>query len=398
MKTFQELQLPAFLAEALRALAFEKPTPIQEQAIPVALNRRDVIGCAQTGTGKTAAFCIPIIVRLLKTPGRTALILVPTRELARQVEEVWKNLTRFTQGFKSTFLIGGMSMQTQVRSLRSQPRLIVATPGRLIDHLNRGSISISQTEILVLDEADRMLDMGFTPQLTQILRYLPKVRQTLLFSATWSSTMDQLAAKYLKDPVRITAGSASTPVEKINQTAIATTSVHKNETLLDELNQRKGSVLIFVRTQVRTDRVSRYLNEYGLEVNRLHGGRTQGQRNLALSNFKNGKVRILVATDIAARGIDVADIAHVINYDLPQMPEDYIHRIGRTARAGASGQALSLVTPEDREKWREITRLLSKTGSRAPEPKRTNPPPLHSKPNLINPNPIRPNSVHPSRH
>lgn len=362
MQNFNELELPQSLAEALKAISFKVPTPIQAKAIPVALSKRDMIGIAQTGTGKTAAFCIPICVRLLRAPGKTALVLVPTRELAKQIDDFWRELTRFTAQMNSIVLIGGTSMQPQTRKLHKNPRLIIATPGRLVDHLSRGTVSLYQTDILVLDEADRMLDMGFAPQLGQILRFLPKIRQTLMFSATWESNTDKLASQYTKDPVRISVEKVAEDMPKIEQALVTTTVAGKNETLLDEINKRPGSILIFARTQSRTDRVARYLNEYGLEVNRIHGGRSQGQRNSALAGFKSGKARILVATDIAARGIDVADISHVINYDLPQMSEDYIHRIGRTGRAGASGQAVSLITPEDRSQWRSIAQLLQKKG------------------------------------
>lgn len=370
MKSFQEIQLAPSIGRALCEIGYEVPTPIQAKAIPVILLKRDLIGCAQTGTGKTAAFCIPILARLLRTPEKTGLILAPTRELAQQIEAVWKSLSKFSPEVKCSLLIGGASMQPQIHSLRGKPRLVVATPGRLLDHLNRGTVSLSRAEIMVLDEADRMLDMGFAPQLRQILRFLPKTRQTLLFSATWSREMDQLSTQYLnRDAVRITVGTTSQAASKVEQSSVETTVQKKNETLLDEINQVKGPTLVFARTQVRTDRVARYLSSYGLEVNRIHGGRSQGQRNLALQNFKSGKTRILVATDIAARGIDVPDIAQVINYDLPQLPEDYIHRIGRTARAGASGLAISLLTPEDREKWRQILKLLKNTGSGLPDSK-----------------------------
>jgi superfamily II DNA/RNA helicase len=372
MKNFQELQLPLPLDRALQALAFVTPTPIQAQAIPVALSRQDLIACAQTGTGKTAAFCIPLAVRLLRAPGKAALVLAPTRELALQIEAFWKDLTRFAPELKCVSLIGGLAMQNQIKGLRGGARLVVATPGRLVDHLSRGTISLSKMEMLVLDEADRMLDMGFAPQLTQILRFLPKARQTLMFSATLPPDIDRLSSKYLKSPVQISASVNNQAAPKVNQTAIVLNAVNKNDTLLDELNQRQGSVLVFARTQARTDRVARYLSEYGLEVNRIHGGRSQGQRKQALTGFKSGKVRILVATDIAARGIDVTGIAHVINYDLPMLAEDYIHRIGRTARAGASGEALSLITPEDRGQWKEITRLLQKSGSSVPEERKGN--------------------------
>ncbi|MBI4041962.1 MAG: DEAD/DEAH box helicase [Deltaproteobacteria bacterium] len=367
MKSFQELNLHPTLAQAIQAMRFTIPTPIQARAIPVALARRDLIGCAQTGTGKTVAFCIPLLTHLLKANDKTGLVLVPTRELAQQVAGVLKSLSRFCPQVKSAVLIGGVAMQPQISALRQQPKILIATPGRLLDHLNRGTVSLSRTDILVLDEADRMLDMGFAPQLRQLLRYLPKVRQTLLFSATWSSSMDRLSAQHLRDPIRITIGPISQAASQIEQTMVATTTKLKNDALLDELIQTQGSVLVFARTQHRTDRVAKYLNSYGLEVNRIHGGRTQGQRTSALKNFRDGKTRILIATDIAARGIDITHISHVINYDLPQSPEDYIHRIGRTARAGATGEAISLVTPEENGQWRLILRLLKQSGSPAPQ-------------------------------
>ncbi len=359
MLTFKELQLPQVLERALVDMNYQRPTLIQVQAIPAVLTNRDLIGCAQTGTGKTAAFCIPLISNLLKTPRKNALILIPTRELAAQIEEVLKSLTKYLPELKSTLLIGGMAMNPQVRALSRKPRIIVATPGRLVDHLRRGNLSISTAEILVLDEADRMLDMGFAPQLNEILRFLPKHRQTLLFSATMPADIVRLAARYLKDPIRVTVGAVAQPVREVVQSTVQTTNGTKNNTLIEELNTRKGSVLIFARTKKRTDRVARFLSDCGYKTGRIHGDRTQKQRNDAIDGFRDGNFRILVATDIAARGIDISHIAHVINYDLPMVPEDYLHRIGRTARAGANGQALSLLTPEDRSQWRDISRFLA---------------------------------------
>ncbi len=358
MQSFQELDLPQPLHDALRDMSFERPTPIQAQAIPVILARKDLIGCAQTGTGKTAAFGVPAVARLLAHPGKTALILVPTRELAAQVDEVIRKLIRHAPGIGTALLIGGVSMQPQLRQLQRRPRILIATPGRLIDHLQRRSVNLSQVEMLVLDEADRMLDMGFAPQLNQILRQLPVERQTLLFSATMPPEIEKLAMRYLRKPERVSIGAISRPVERIEQSVVQTTAQKKNDLLLDELNARQGSVLVFARTQVRTDRLARYLTEYGHSVARLHGGRTQGQRNSAVAGFKDGKFRILVATDIAARGIDISHIGHVINFDLPMVAEDYVHRIGRTARAGAEGKAVSFVTPEERLQWRAISKLI----------------------------------------
>lgn len=361
MLTFKELNLPQALERALVDMKYQQPTPIQAQAIPVALTNRDLIGCAQTGTGKTAAFCIPLITNLLKSPRKNALILVPTRELATQIDEVLENLTRHLPEMKTALLIGGLAMSPQVKALWKKPRIIVATPGRLVDHLRRGNVSLSTAEMLVLDEADRMLDMGFAPQLNEVLRFLPKNRQTLFFSATLPNDILKLAAKYLKDPIRVTVGAVSQPVRKIVQSTVQTTNGNKNNALVDELNARKGSVLIFARTKKRTDRVARYLTECGYKTSRIHGDRSQKQRNDAIDGFRAGHFRILVATDIAARGIDISHIAHVINYDLPMVPEDYVHRIGRTARAGAEGQALSLLTPEDKAQWREIAKLLARS-------------------------------------
>ena len=363
MNSFQDLKLPGALERALREMGFDQPTPIQTDAIPSAIEGKDLIATAQTGTGKTAAFGIPMAVHLLSDPGKTALVLAPTRELALQIEAFWRDLTRFAPELRSACLIGGASFSNQVRALSKRPRLVIATPGRLIDHIQRRTVVLTRSEILVLDEADRMLDMGFAPQLAQIMRYIPRERQTFLFSATGDSNMDRLASSYLKNAVRISVGKTSQAAPLINQETVATTARKKNETLLDSVNAREGSILVFARTQSRTDRLAKYLNSYGLDVARIHGGRSQGQRTSALSAFRTGQTRILVATDIAARGIDVADIAHVINYDLPQAPEDYIHRIGRTGRAGRKGRALSLITPEDRSQWNSISRLLKRASA-----------------------------------
>lgn len=364
---FKNSAIPESIQKALEAMNFETATPVQEQAIPVALKGQDIIALAQTGTGKTAAFCIPTLTRLIAKPNKIALVLAPTRELARQIQTVWGELIRFVPGMKSTVLVGGMPMNPQIRALQQRPRLMIATPGRLIDHLNRHTVSLAHLDILVLDEADHMLDMGFAPQLAKIVRYVPQNRQTLLFSATWNPTIDGLSQKYLKNPVRISVAKTNQAAETVCQSMISTTNKQKNEALLDELNQRQGSILVFARTKSRTDRVTKFLASYGVDVHRIHGGRTQGQRNSALSAFRSGQTRVLVATDIAARGIDITRIAHVINYDLPQVPQDYVHRIGRTGRAGVKGNAVSLVTPEERGQWKAIEALLKKSGSNLPQ-------------------------------
>lgn len=362
MFDFSSDHLPEPLVRALQQMAFSKPTPIQEQSIPRVLEGGDLIACAQTGSGKTAAFGIPLVVKLINDPDARALVLAPTRELAKQIADVLILLTQYLPRVQTAVLIGGASMFKQRNALQRQPRIIVATPGRLNDHLRRQGQLLQKTRFLVLDEGDRMLDMGFAPQLDAILKFLPKERQTLLFSATLAPAVRKLAQKYLHQPGEVSVGPQSQPVEKIKQVALQTTHATKNDLLLDELNARNGSVLIFTRTQHRTDKVARYLEGYGFPVSRIHGGRTQGQRNQALNGFRNGKFRILVATDIAARGIDVPQIAHVINYDLPMMAEDYVHRVGRTARGGASGEAVSLLTPDDQGAWIKLARQFKIPG------------------------------------
>ena len=355
MNDFTALNLSSDLMQALESMKYSTPTPIQAQAIPVGLEGRDLIGCAQTGTGKTAAFAIPMITALVNDPQKTALVLAPTRELAAQIVTVIEGLSRKTP-VKTALLIGGIPMGLQIRSLERRPRIIVATPGRLVDHLQRRTVSLSHVGVFVLDEADRMFDMGFQAQLNEILKHLPKQRQTMLFSATLPPDVMSLASKHLKDPVRVNAGPASRPIEKITQEVRRTSHADKNKTLAHEISSRTGSVLIFARTKARTDRVAKMLRNLGHDVDRIHGDRTQSQRTNALDGFRHGRFRILVATDIAARGIDVPHIEHVINYDLPQCSDDYVHRIGRTGRAGAGGSALALVTPEDEQQWREIRR------------------------------------------
>lgn len=352
---FQELNIAEPVLKAISQMNFQNPTPIQTQAIPVALSGSDIIGCAQTGTGKTAAFSIPLVNSLLQNGQSTALILTPTREIAQQVQGVIRKLTQFTPDIRSALIIGGVPIRSQFRDLSKNPRIIVATPGRLIDILSQKPQLLSKMKFIVLDEADQMFDMGFAPQVKQILKVVPQERQILLFSATLNNDVKSLAKQYLSEPRMIIVGPVSKPVEKVNQTTIETTVKQKDDTLLNQLNSREGSVLIFVKTRRRSDRLANYLYDYGYAVDRIHGFRSQKQRSVAISGFKSGKFRILVATDIAARGLDIPHIAHVINYDLPQTAEDYVHRIGRTARAGASGEALSLLTPEDKRLWLTIS-------------------------------------------
>jgi superfamily II DNA/RNA helicase len=368
MSYFDQFKLQPSINQAIEELHFKKPTPIQEKTIPEIMSGADVIGNAQTGTGKTAAFCLPTLSHLLDHPTKNALVLVPTRELAIQIEKFWLELTQFCKEVTCAVLVGGIPMETQLKKMKSNPRLIIATPGRLVDHLQLKNFDLKQTGILILDEADRMLDMGFSAQINEITRSVPSKRQTLLFSATWNGEISSLAKKHLRpNALRIKAGETSQAADTVTQMLLNVTESGKRDLLLEEINQERGSILIFTSTQVRAESVSNYLEEYGVKVNRIHGGRTQGQRSTALKQFREGKIKVLVATDIAARGIDVSEIAHVINFDLPQIAEDYVHRIGRTGRAGASGKATTFITENDGRRWSDIVELLKKTGSPVPK-------------------------------
>jgi superfamily II DNA/RNA helicase len=339
-------------------MQFTTPTPIQSLAIPLILQGKDILGSAQTGTGKTGAFGIPLIARLMSEHNSTALILAPTRELAAQIVD---NLVQMipVPNLKTALLIGGESMPKQFRQLQHNPRIIIGTPGRVNDHLERGSLKLNKTHFLVLDETDRMLDMGFGVQLERIVQYLPKERQTLMFSATLPSPIIKLSAKYLKNPERISAGSTTNPATKIKQENRKVAESDKYQTLTDELKARKGSVIVFVKTKYGTEKLAQRLSRAEFAADAIHGDLQQKKRDRVIAAFRDQKFRILVATDVAARGLDIPHIEHVINYDLPQCPEDYIHRIGRTARAGAEGEALNIITSADFAKWRAIERLIN---------------------------------------
>ncbi len=356
MIQFQDMPLAEPVKKALDKLQFKEPTKIQNAVIEQALAGKDLMACAETGSGKTGAFGIPLVERLLEKPGRRSLILAPTRELAKQIADFMNDLTRFCDDITVTTLVGGTDMQKQFRALKKKPRIVVATPGRLNDHLRRRSIKLDTTEILVLDEGDRMLDMGFQPQLDDILDHLPQERQTHLFTATLPTKVKKLAEAYLQDPAKIDVGRVSLPVEKIKQSIVQVNNKEKNDKLLDELNKREGSIIVFFRTKARTDDVADYLEDYGFKVGVIHGDRSQGQRNRAIQQFKSERTRILCATDVAARGIDIPSVGHVINYDLPRMEEDYVHRIGRTARNGADGEALSFVARQDHNAWMKLAK------------------------------------------
>ncbi len=386
--TFQSLGLSPATLRAIAEAGFTEPTPIQAQAIPGALQGRDILGCAQTGTGKTAAFVIPMLERLAGLPSGPArgLVLAPTRELASQIQQTVESLGRH-QRIHAVVIVGGEDMQLQVRALRHRPAIIVATPGRLLDHMYNGTISMAHFSIVVLDEADRMLDMGFAPQLNQILDALPEERQTLLFSATMPDDLSTLARVCVINPIRVNVGRPATPVEGVTQLIHHTSTELKTPLLLKLLTEPDDSVLVFTRTKHRADRLGRALEQSGHRVAVIHGDRRLSQRRAALEGFRRGKVRILVATDIAARGIDVANIAHVINYDLPNVPEDYVHRIGRTARMKSLGRATSFVTVDDRDQIRAIERLLGRpvpraNGAPAPTQPQVNREPATGRPRL----------------
>ena len=359
MENFDTLGLKPELLRALTKLNFTAPTPIQAAAIPPALEGKDILGTAQTGTGKTAAFGIPLVTYLLDNPQATALVMTPTRELATQVAGMLQKLLMNYPGITSALLIGGAPMGRQLDQLRRFPRLIVGTPGRINDHLQRRSIKLNSTGFLVLDETDRMLDMGFGIQIDKILEHMPKQRQTLLFSATLPANILKLSSKYLSNPVRISMGSSNAPAPKIKQETLNVAEDDKYNHLLTQLDQRKGSIIVFVKTKYGADKMAKKLRALKHSADAIHGDLRQNQRDRAIKAFRDYETRIMIATDIAARGLDIPHIEHVINYDLPQCPEDYIHRIGRTGRNGAEGQAVNLVTPQDGKKWAAIRRLLN---------------------------------------
>lgn len=348
---------PALLAK-LTKLKFLTPTAIQKQAIPAAIQGKDVVGIAQTGTGKTLAFGLPMLQRLNVVKGQ-GLVVLPTRELASQVEETLK-LIGESFGLRTALLIGGASMGMQLRALRQKPNVIIATPGRLNDHLQQRTVSLSNVKIVVLDEADRMLDMGFAPQIESILKAVSRERQTMLFSATMPSNIFKLATKYMQLPLRIEVAPPGTTASHVTQEIYIISQRDKARLTEKILEKFSGSTLIFTRTKHGAKKLARDIRAMGHTASEIHSNRSLSQRQEALAGFKMGKYRMLVATDIASRGIDVKNIELVLNYDLPMNSEDYVHRIGRTARAGAGGHAISFVTPEQRREIRDIERLIKR--------------------------------------
>lgn len=359
MENFLTLGLPEALTHTLTHMQFNTPTPIQAQAIPPALEGKDILGSAQTGTGKTGAFGIPLVARLMASSRGSALVMTPTRELAVQVMDQLEKMLGKRSNIKSALLIGGEPMPKQLQQLRNRPRLLVGTPGRINDHLERGSLMLHDATFLVLDETDRMLDMGFSIQIERIMKFMPKQRQTLLFSATLPQNIVKIANTYLTNPVRVSAGEHSKPATNLKQDVINLSEDKKYDALVQQLNEREGSVIIFVKTKWGAEKMAQRLSRSHHVAEAIHGDLRQNKRDRVIAGFRNRNYRIMVATDIAARGLDIPHIEHVINYDLPQSPEDYIHRIGRTARAGAEGSALCFVTPSDKGKWRAIQRMLN---------------------------------------
>jgi ATP-dependent RNA helicase RhlE len=364
MRKFAELDLRAPIIKAVEEGGYEKMTPIQSQAIPYILEGEDLVGVAQTGTGKTAAFSLPVIQKLLKAEGKRepkanrALILAPTRELAVQIAENINSYGKYLH-LRTTLVYGGVSEKPQIKAMASGVDILIATPGRLLDLMNQGHINLGKTEFLVLDEADRMLDMGFIRDIKRIVQQLPKKRQTVMFSATMPASVESLVNTFLKNPVRVEVAPTATTAEKVTQHVLLVTKSRKRDLLQFVLkNDALKRVLIFTRTKHGANKVSQSLEKLGISSGAIHGNKSQNARQKALNDFRQGTIRTLVATDVAARGIDVDGVTHVINFELPNEPESYVHRIGRTARAGASGASLSFCDPEERAYLRDIEKII----------------------------------------
>ncbi|MBY0447452.1 MAG: DEAD/DEAH box helicase, partial [Hyphomonadaceae bacterium] len=370
--TFTDLGLSAPLAAAVAAKGYSTPTPIQSQAIPRVLEGRDVLGLAQTGTGKTAAFALPLLHRLLADARPLApksarvLVLAPTRELAAQIADSFEHYAT-GQKIRTTVVFGGVPIPRQIRALERGVDVLVATPGRLLDLCNQKACRLDRVEALVLDEADHMLDLGFIVPLKKIRALVPQQRQTLLFSATMPKEIEALAQDFLSEPVRVEATPVASTTERINQRVIQASSHAAKQNLLEEILGAEGvsRALVFTRTKHGADRVVKKLFEAGIDAYAIHGNKKQNHRERALAAFRSGRTRVLVATDIAARGIDVAEVSHVVQFDLPEVPETFVHRIGRTARAGASGEAIALCAPDEAPLLRAAERLLGRTSGAA---------------------------------
>ncbi|MGZ3742407.1 MAG: DEAD/DEAH box helicase [Pseudobdellovibrionaceae bacterium] len=359
LNSFNEMSIAPALLTALEKLFITKPTDIQSQAIPAALKGSDIIAIAQTGSGKTLAFALSILTNLLQQPESRALVLAPTREMAQQIYKVFLELCSELP-ISVCLAIGGTTGSKQANQLKKNPRLIVATPGRMNDHLMGNKLLLQNVGIVVIDEADRMLDMGFAPQLKNIQSTLRGPRQTLMFSASFGQNVESIAQLFMAEKVlMIRSNLAEEPVTSLKQKVLFLDRTMKQDRLLDELNATKGGVIVFTGSQESCEKVGAYLKEYGFSTDLIHGGLSQGQRNRVVREFRAGEIRIMVATDLLARGIDVPHVAHVVNFDLPFQPEDFLHRIGRTARAGRAGNAITFVTPSDHRMYNKIKNYLS---------------------------------------
>lgn len=364
MTKFSDLDIPEPLLNSLNINEFITPTEIQEKTIPLGLQGKDIIGSAQTGTGKTLAFLIPTIKNLLENKDHKAIIIEPTRELAQQVLDVAISLCKHGLGIRSTLLIGGESHSQQIRNLKNNTRIVIGTPGRIIDHLEKKTLDLSDCHTLILDETDRMFDMGFYIQLESILKYIPTERQTLMFSATFPKEVEEMAAKQLKNPERVFVQPPQDPnalSKDLIQTTVNVKEEEKYDELLKQINEREGSIIVFVKTKKGVDALSRKLLRDKIRCCSIHGDLHQRTREKIIDKFRNKKSRILIGTDVVARGLDIPHVMHVINYDVPLAPEDYIHRVGRTARNGASGCAVTFLTPNDDKSWDAIQCLLDPT-------------------------------------
>lgn len=355
---FAEFGLPLFILKAIDKLGFKEPTAIQQKSLPAVIQGSDILGSAETGSGKTAAFLMPILSKLEANAGSQCLIVVPTRELALQIQDVARSLLHFHPGMVISVLIGGVPYFKQKQTLLRKPRLIIATPGRLLDHLENRILNLDKVNHFVLDEADRMFDMGFYPQIQTLLNYFEKKPQTLLFSATFPKEIKELASKILINPTEILIKNTDSTPRVISHEAMMLAFRDKNPVVLKLVNKAKGPTLVFTKTKMGAENLQIFFEQSGVQSLRIHGDRNQYQRDQAIKSFREGKARVLIATDIAARGIDIPDVERVINYDLPANPEDYVHRVGRTGRAGKKGMALTFVTHEKQGDWGYLMRRL----------------------------------------
>lgn len=368
MDNFTLLKLPPSLQKSLDKLKFGTPTEVQKQAIPQALTGKDIIISAPTGTGKTLAFCIPIITKALEDKNNNAIIITPTRELASQIITVLRSLLSYNHHIKSTLLIGGTPMNKQLAGLKATPQIIVGTPGRINDHLKRKTLNLKNTKFVVLDEMDRMLDMGFSIQIDQIFEFLPTTRQVLMLSATIPPPILKLSKKYLNNPGNVTIDASEIVNTDIKQEFIHTSKEQKYHDLLDQLSKRQGTIIIFVKTRKDTEDLAKRLSKDSFRAKAIHGALRQHQRDKIIRLFRKEEYHIVVATDVAARGIDVPHIRHVINYNLPTNPEDYVHRVGRTGRAGLEGYALCFISPNEKKEWHALEHFLDPS---KPKPRST---------------------------